>query len=89
MIIAIVIGIGLIAVGMQLYLFMKSMRQAKSLTQLIPPVKELKTVKVYAPDQDKLDSEKVLAQKHKHVISPDERISEESFFEHLVRSEEK
>lgn len=87
--IAIVIGIGLIAVGMQLYFFLKTLGQSKSLTRLVPPVKELKTVKVFVPDQDNLDSEEVLQKKHKHVVSPEQRIPEESFFEHLIRSEEK
>lgn len=89
MITAIVIGIGLIAVGMQLYFFLKTLGQSSSLTKLIPPVKDLKTVKVFVPDSEELDSEKVLSKKHKHVVSPEQRISEESFFEHLVRSEEK
>lgn len=89
MITAIVIGIGLIAVGMQLYFFLKTLRQSKSLTKLIPPVKDLKTVKVFVPDQENLDSEEVLLKKHKHVLSPEQRISEESFFEHLIRSEGK
>lgn len=90
-IIFIVVGIGLIALGMQIYFFLKSMQQAKSLTQLIPPSVDLKTVKVYLPDQNEgnLDSEKVLAEKHKHVVSPDDRISEDSFFDHVIRSENK
>lgn len=86
---AIVIGIGLVAVGMQLYFFFKVLGQSKSLTKLVPPVKSLKTVKVFVPDQENLDSETVLSQKHKHALSPEQRISEESFFEHLIRSEEK
>jgi len=84
--IVIIYSVIAIIILFQLYIFLKTMGKIKSFKKAIPPVEGLTTVKVYLPQESDLNAEQILARKEKHMLTPDQRISEDSFYDHLVKS---
>jgi|GEM_PF-1583035 len=88
MVVSVSVIIGL-AMLFQLYFFLKTLGKIRSFKKSIPRTAGLSTMKVYVPQDTTLNAEQILAQKEKHAIKPEQRISEESFFDHLVKSPKK
>jgi len=88
MVISISVIIGL-AMLFQLYFFLKTLGKIRSFKKSVPRTAGLSTIRVYVPQGTTLNAEQILAHKDKHAIRPEQRISEESFFDHLVKSPKK
>lgn len=85
-IVSIIIGLAVLS---QLYFFLKTLRNIKLFKKVVPTIDGLKTIKVYLPQTNDLSAEQILAQKDKHMLAPDQRIAENEFFDHVVKSSNK
>ena len=77
--------IGLVVL-LQLYFVLKGLNKVRSFKKAIPPAEGLTAVKFYVPKGSTLSAEQILAKKDLHAMRPEQRISEERFFEHLVKA---
>jgi hypothetical protein len=77
--------IGLLIV-FQLYFVLKGFSKIRSFKKAIPPADGLTAVQVYLSKGSALTAEQILAKKDLHTMRPEQRISEERFFEHLVKA---
>lgn len=70
----------------QLYFVLKGLNKVRSFKKAIPPAAGLTALKVYISKGSALSAEQILAKKDLHTVRPEQRISEERFFEHLVKA---
>lgn len=86
MIALVCILIGLVVV-FQLYFVLKGLNKIRSFKKAIPPAVGLTALKFYIPKGSTLSAEQILAKKDLHAMRPEQRISEERFFGHLVKQD--
>lgn len=85
MIVLICILIGLVVL-LQLYFVLKGLNKIRSFKKALPPAEGLTALKFYILKGSTLSAEQILAKKDLHMMRPDQRISEERFFEHLAKA---
>jgi len=75
-----------VVVLIQLYFVLKGLNKVRSFKKAIPPAEGLAALKFYISRGSSLTAEQILAKKDLHAMRPEQRISEERFFEHLVKT---